>query len=79
MHTFYERSWNDYKKRDFDKGAFSQEEVNTLLHALCTYAGENDNPCDVLTLLCSKSKSEMPAELFGAWPKISECLPNRTV
>ncbi len=21
----------------------------------------------------------MPAELFGAWPKISECLPNRTV
>jgi hypothetical protein len=23
VHTFYERSWNDYKKKDFVKGAFS--------------------------------------------------------
>jgi hypothetical protein len=22
VHTFYERSWNDFKKRDFRKGAF---------------------------------------------------------
>jgi len=29
--------------------------------------------------LCTKSKSDMPTELFGAWPKIAECLPNRTV
>ena len=38
-----------------------------------------DNPADVLTILCSKSKSDMPGELFGAWPKIAECLPKRTV
>lgn len=49
------------------------------MNALCAYAKEQPNPAEVLTLLCSKSKSELPPELYGAWPKIAECLPNRTV
>ena len=67
------------KKREFTKGAFSQEEVDSLLKALCHFASQQDNPLDVLTILCTKSKTEMPQELFGAWPKIAECLPNRSV
>ena len=38
VHTFYERSWNDYKKGDFNKGAFQPDEVDSLLHSLCQYA-----------------------------------------
>jgi len=79
VHTFYERSWNDYKKKDFSKGAFQPSEVDSLLHSLCQYASELENPTEILRILCSKSKTEMPSELYGAWPKIAECLPNRTV
>lgn len=68
VHTFYERSWNDFKKKELSKGAFKEEEVNSLLEALCQYAYQQNNPIDVLTILCSKSKTEMPAELYGAWP-----------
>lgn len=38
VHTFYERSWNDFKRKDFNKGAFTQKEVDTLIDSLCQYA-----------------------------------------
>jgi hypothetical protein len=56
VHTFYERSWNDFKRKDFIKGAFTEAEVNTLLDAICSYASEQDHPIEVINLLCKKSK-----------------------
>lgn len=38
VHTYYERSWNDFKRKDFTKGAFTQTEVDTLIKSLCDYA-----------------------------------------
>ena len=29
--------------------------------------------------MCQNSIKDMPKELFGAWPKIAECLPDRSV
>jgi len=40
VHQYYERTWNDFKRKDFIKGAFTQTEVNTLIDALCNYARE---------------------------------------
>ena len=34
---------------------------------------------ETLTILCSRSKHELPQELNGAWPKIAESLQNRSV
>ena len=78
-HVIGERRWNDYVNNTFQKGAFSEEEVKKLLNALCSYAKDQDDPLETLTLMCQKSKSDLPAELFGAWPKIAECLPQRSV
>ena len=79
-HFLGERSWNGYKKgRTFTRGAFTADEVDKLKQALCSYASEKPNPIEIINLLCSKSKSELPPELYGAWPKIAECLPERTV
>ena len=55
------------------------QEIDLLKTAMCEYASQKPNAEEVLRLLCSKSKSELPAELFGSWPKIAECLPYRTV
>ena len=79
MHNYHERTWNDYKRRQMVKGAFTQSEVNTLVDALCAYAAKQDEPEEVLTLLCNKPKSELPLGFYGAWPQIAECLPNRSV
>lgn len=38
VHTWYERSWNDFKRKDFTKGSFSPVEVQTLIDSLCSYA-----------------------------------------
>lgn len=48
---------------------------------ICEYARDqgSSDPLDTLTILCTKSKSELPAELHGAWPQISTCLPHRSV
>lgn len=79
-HILGERSWNDFKNgRHYTKGSYTQEEVKALLNSLCSFASQQVGPLNVLTLLCSKSKSELPKELFGAWPKIAESLPERTV
>ena len=48
---------------------------------MCDYARDQvgADPLETLTILCTKSKSELPAELYGAWPHISTCLPHRSV
>ena len=79
-HVFGERRWNDFKTKGatFTKGTFTPDEVKTLMNALCAYVKEHTSieadPMETLTILCSRSKTEMPAELNGAWPKISESL-----
>ena len=39
MHVIGERKWNDYKTRghSFRKGNFTNEEVKSLMNALCSY------------------------------------------
>jgi hypothetical protein len=49
------------------------------MHALCEFADKNEDPEGVISSLCTNSKSELPKELYGAWPKISEVLPDRSV
>ena len=81
-HVFGERRWNDFKTRGhtFKKGSFTEEEIKTLMNALCSYVQKNhetseaSDALETLTILCSRSKNEMPQELKGAWPKIAECL-----
>lgn len=79
VHNYHERTWNDYKRRQMVKGAFTPSEVSTLIDSLCSYAAKQDNPEEVLTLLCNKPKAELPLGFYGAWPQIAECLPNRSV
>ena len=38
VHEYYERTWNDHKRKDLIKGAFTENEVSKLLDALCSYA-----------------------------------------
>jgi hypothetical protein len=38
VHEYYERTWNDHKRKDLIKGAFTENEVSKLLDALCAYA-----------------------------------------
>ncbi len=75
------RTWNDSKKRQvpLDRGQFQEREVKILMNALCQYVVENELGEDGLISLCSKSKEEMGDDLKGAWCKISESLPNRSV
>ena len=51
------------------------------MDALCNYVRDNNEgePMETLTILCSRSKQELPQELKGAWPKIAECLQQRSV
>lgn len=80
-HVINERKWNDSKvdKDRFKKGSFTEDEVQKLMHALCEYAAQNDDGESIITALCTKNKAELPKELFGAWPKIAEVLPDRSV
>ena len=75
-----ERTWNDYKKRkDIIKGKFSEDEIKTLMQALCSYVKENNLGEEGLIALVTKSKEELTKELLGAWCKIAEDLPFRSV
>ena len=77
------RTWNDSKKEkkanEFDSGQFKAEEVKTLMEALCLYVKANGLGEVGLIDLCSKSKEELSPELKGAWCRIAESLPLRTV
>jgi hypothetical protein len=76
-----ERRWNDSKvdKDRFKKGNFTDDEVRKLMHALCEYADKAEDPESTISALCTKSKAELPKELYGAWPRIAEVLPDRSV
>lgn len=75
-----DRRWNDNKDKDsLKKGNFTEDEVHKLMHALCEFAAKQSEPEQVISALCTKSKSDLPKELYGAWPKIAEVLPDRTV
>jgi hypothetical protein len=50
-----------------------------LMNSLCGYIVQNDKTEEDLVNLCSKPKEELNAELKGAWCKIAEALPNRSV
>ena len=80
-HVIGERTWNDYKKKgdSLKKGNFTEEEIKTLMKALCNYVKQKevsseDDALNTLTILCSRSKHELPQELKGAWPVIAESL-----
>lgn len=74
------RSWNDAKKRkDITKGKFNDDEQQTLMNALCRVVQEKHMGEEGLIALCSKSKEELTDEMKGAWCKIAEELPFRTV
>lgn len=55
VHTFWQRNWNDYKKREMLRGPFSESEVNKLVTALCEFAAQQEDPKDILKTLCSNS------------------------
>ncbi len=75
------RLWNDSKNRKekLDRGQFTENEVKTLMNALCQYVVDADLEEDDLIALCSKPKEELSEELRGAWCKIAESLPKRSV
>lgn len=74
------RTWNDSKQRkDIIKGKFNDDEVTTLMDAMCSVVKEKDMEEEGLIALCSKSKEEMTEEMKGAWCKIAEALPFRSV
>lgn len=75
------RTWNDGRKRKekLDRGQFTEAEVKTLMNALCVHVQQNDLGEAGLIDLCSKPKEELPDALRGAWCKIAESLPNRSV
>lgn len=75
------RTWNDSKKRGhlLKKGKFDEKEVQVLMNAICNYVRENNLGEQGLIDLCSKSKEELSEELKGAWCKIAEHMPNRSV
>lgn len=31
------RTWNDHKKRNLNRGKFDDEEVKTLMNSICSY------------------------------------------
>ena len=49
------------------------------MNAICKYVSEHNLGVQGLIDLCSKSKEDMNEELKGAWCKIAESLPNRSV
>ena len=75
------RLWNDSKNRKdkLDRGQFTDSEVKLLMNAVCQYVIDADLNEDSLISLCSKPKEELSEELKGAWCKIAESLPKRSV
>lgn len=47
------------------------------MNALCAYVQQSDSDRsaeDLLTILCSRSKADLPKDLKRAWPQIAESL-----
>jgi hypothetical protein len=49
------------------------------MHALCSYVKEENLDEDALITLVSKPANELEEEMKGAWCKIAESLPYRSV
>lgn len=49
------------------------------MNAVCQHVMQNDLGEEGLIALCSKPKEELGDELKGAWCKIAESLPSRSV
>ena len=73
------RRWNDHKvMKDLKRGSFTDVEILTLRSALCEFVAEQGMGTEGLEKLCSEGVKEN-AEMRGAWCKIAECLPNRSL
>ena len=70
------RKWNDNKNRDSKKGTFTSEEINKIKDSVCLYAFENKLSEQDLINLVTEKQSKKDKNI---WPKISECLPERSV
>ena len=73
------RKWNDTikqgKKKEFKKGKITPEEEEKITNALCEYAFENDlSKEELLNIIIEKQTKDKKI-----WPRIAECLPNRSV
>lgn len=70
------RKWNDFKNReDLKKGSFTNEEHHKVLEAICEYIYQNNlTQDDLIDLVTEKQTKD-----GSVWPKIAECLPNRSV
>jgi hypothetical protein len=70
------RKWNDFRnKDDLKKGSFTKEENDKVLEAICGYVYENNlTQSDLINLVTEKQTKDK-----SVWPKIAECLPNRSV
>jgi hypothetical protein len=70
------RKWNDFKdKDDFKKGSFTKDENDKILEAICNYVYDNNlTQVDLINLVTEKQTKDK-----SVWPKIAECLPNRSV
>lgn len=70
------RTWDDLKNKASRKGAFDEQEKNTLLNALCEYIQINGLVIeDVIEKVSVKQKKEDKS----IWTKIAEHLPDRSV
>jgi hypothetical protein len=70
------RKWNDNKNRDSKKGTFTSEEIKKIKDSVCQYAFENNLSEQDLINLVTEKQSKKDKNI---WPKISECLPERSV
>jgi hypothetical protein len=63
------------KKKEYIKGKITEDEEKKIENALCQYAYENNYSNDqLLSLITEKLTNDNKI-----WPKIAECLPNRSV
>jgi len=75
------RTWNDSKRRkeELKRGKFDEKETQILMNAICQHVRNNNLGIQGLIDLCSKSKEDLTEDLKGAWCRIAENLPNRSV
>ena len=70
------RRWNDYKKKEMQKGAFTENEKEKIIEAVFQYGYDNNlSENELLALITDKQiKSDKTI-----WPTIAECLQDRSV
>ena len=69
------RKWKEKEIKQYKKGKLTQEEEEIITNSLCEYAFENNlTKNELLNLITEKQNKNKKI-----WPKIGECLPNRTI